>query len=98
MKTIELDLKRVAANLEEVVDGLRTDRAYALLKSGGTVVAELMPLNRDEVPRCRAHEIEWVGPRVVPSEISGHSVVAARPGVRKVTSEEIYEMLRGAYE
>jgi hypothetical protein len=37
---------------------------------------------------------EWVGPRVVRCPITGYSVVAARPGVRKITSEEIYEWLR----
>ncbi len=47
----------------------------------------------DEVDGAAA---EWVGPRVVKCPISGYSVVAARPGVPKVTSEEIYEWLRNS--
>ncbi len=38
---------------------------------------------------------EW-GPRVIISEISGLPIVARRPGQRIVTSEEIYEELRGS--
>ncbi len=58
MKNVELDLKLVAANLEEVVRRLRIDRAYGLLMSGGVVVAELIPLNCDEVTECHAEIYE----------------------------------------
>jgi hypothetical protein len=106
MNTIVITLDEAANNLAAAVRRLRECGGRAVLMDEGRQLAEITSVestssnasensttegaNSPEVPR------ERTGPRVVYSRLTGLPVVTARPGARKVTSEEIYEILRSS--
>jgi hypothetical protein len=97
MNTIVINVEDAGKDLEGVLYRLRSRGARALLMSHDVVVAELSPFPKPE--ENEESEAQPVTPegwqRVVRCPITGHSYVAARPGERMITSEEIYELLRG---
>jgi hypothetical protein len=97
MNTIVINVEDAGKDLEGVLYRLRSRGARALLMSHDVVVAELSPFPKPE--ENEESEAQPATPegwqRVVRSPITGRSVVAARPGERMITSEEIYELIRG---
>jgi hypothetical protein len=103
MNTIIVDIDEAAEDLHAVVYRLRAKGDRAMLIAGDKILAELVPFPNPE----SKHEAESKADsesspgsspqrsRYVRSPITGHWVVAARPGERKISSEEIYEMWRG---
>jgi hypothetical protein len=99
MNTILIDVEEAAKDLHAIASGLRSSRTRAFLMCGDRVLAELSPYPRPD-------EDDYVEPppapppegwqRVVESPVTGLPVVMAKPGERKITSEEIYEFLRGS--
>ena len=98
MNTIVINVEDAGKDLEGALYRLRSRGARALLMSHDVVVAELSPF-----PKPEENEESEAQPdvtpegwqRVVRSPLTGYPVVAARPGERKITSEEIYELIRG---
>ena len=106
MYTIDITLDEAARDLAGVIRRLRECGGRVVLTGADGPLAEITPVTRsntasvDELRSATEADLdqdmrEW-GPRVVISEISGLPVVARRPGQRMVTSEEIYEELRGS--
>jgi len=98
MNTILIDVEEAAKDLHAIASGLRSSRTRAFLMYGDRVLAELSPFPRPdeddvEPPPVPAPE-GWQ--RVVESPLTGLPVVMAKPGERKITSEEIYEIWRGS--
>jgi antitoxin (DNA-binding transcriptional repressor) of toxin-antitoxin stability system len=107
MNTIDITLDEAALDLAGVVRRLREDGGLVILTDGGLPLAEIIPLTRSNAARAEELQLqggaesgcqpdEEVGPRAVYSKRTGLPVVVARPGQRMVTSEEIYEELRGS--
>jgi antitoxin (DNA-binding transcriptional repressor) of toxin-antitoxin stability system len=107
MNTIGITLDEAALDLAGVVRRLREDGGLVILTDGGRPLAEIIPLTRSNISRVEDLQLqsatesddqpdEEVGPRAVYSKRTGLPVVVARPGQRMVTSEEIYEELRGS--
>ena len=107
MSTIDITLDKAALDLAGVVRRLREDGGLVILTDGGLPLAEIIPLTRSNVARTEELQLlsateshgqpdEEIGPRAVYSKRTGLPVVVARPGQRMVTSEEIYEELRGS--
>ena len=107
MNTIDITLDNAALDLAGVVRRLREDGGLVILTDGGLPLAEIIPLTRSTVARTEESQLltateseeqpdEDIGPRAVYSKRTGLPVVVARPGQRMVTSEEIYEELRGS--
>ena|SRR5882757_9717315 len=107
MNTIGITLDEAALDLAGVVRRLREDGGLVILTDGGLPLAEIIPLTRSNIGRAEKLQLrkvtesddqpdEDVGPRAVYSKRTGLPVVVARPGQRMVTSEEIYEELRGS--
>jgi antitoxin (DNA-binding transcriptional repressor) of toxin-antitoxin stability system len=107
MSTIDITLDEAALDLAGVVRRLREDGDLAILTDSGLPLAEIIPLTRSSVARTDELQLlnatesdelpdEQIGPRAVYSKRTGLPVVVARPGQRMVTSEEIYEELRGS--
>ena len=99
MNTIAINVEDAVKDLEGVLYRLRSSGARALLMRHDVVVAELSPFPKPEENEESEAQPEvtpdgWQ--RVVRSPITGRSVVAARPGERMITSEEIYELIRGS--
>jgi hypothetical protein len=98
MNTILVDVEEAAKDLHAFASGLRSSRARAFLMSGDRVLAELSPFPRpdedDVEPPPVAVPEGWQ--RVVESPVTGLPVVMAKPGERKITSEEIYELWRNS--
>jgi hypothetical protein len=108
MNTIVLDLNDVAQDLAAVIRRLREFGDRAVLVDAAGPLAEITPVVRSdgiEADQTRSAGTaasdgklpERTGPRVVYSKLTGLPVVTARPGERMVTSEEIYEELRGSF-
>ena len=97
MNTIVIKVEDAGKDLEGVLHRLRSRGARALLMSHDVVVAELSPFPKpEENEESDAQPVTPEGwQRVVRSPLTGYPVVAARPGERKITSEEIYELIRG---
>ena len=106
MKTIDITLDQAARDLAGVIRRLREiGGCVVLMDDGGpvaeiTLVAQSKAASADETQSIRAAKSdeesdEWTGPREVRSD-TGLWVVARKPGQRIVTSEEIYEELRGS--
>ena len=108
MNTIVIDIHEAARDLAGFIQHLREFGGRIVLTGEGGPLAEITPVAQPNSivtaamqQQPSAAELddedmrEW-GPRVVISEISGFPVVAGRPGQRMVTSEEIYEELRGS--
>jgi antitoxin (DNA-binding transcriptional repressor) of toxin-antitoxin stability system len=106
VSTIDITLDKAALDLVGVVRRLCEDGGLVILTDGGLPLAEIVPLmqsnfSRTEEMQSRATESdvqpgEEIGPRAVYSKRTGLPVVVAKPGQRMVTSEEIYEELRGS--
>ena len=107
MSTIDITLDKAALDLAGVVRRLREDGGLVILTDGGLPLAEIIPLTRSNVARTEELQLlsatesdeqpdGEIGPRAVYSKRTGLPVVVARPGQRMVTSEEIYEELRGS--
>jgi antitoxin (DNA-binding transcriptional repressor) of toxin-antitoxin stability system len=107
MSTIDISLDEAALDLPGIVRRLREDGGLVILTDGGLPLAEIIPLTRSNVLRTEQMQSlsatesdeqpdEDIGPRTVYSKRTGLPVVVARPGQRMVTSEEIYEELRGS--
>ena len=107
MNTINITLDEAALDLAGVVRRLREEGGLVILTDRGQPLAEIMPLTRsnlvrtEEMQQASATESDEqpdaeIGPRTVYSKRTGLPVVVARPGQRMVTSEEIYEELRGS--
>ena len=108
MNTIVVDIHEAARDLAGFIQHLREFGGRIVLTGEGGRLAEITPIAQPNPIATAAMQQqpsaaelddedmqEW-GPRVVISEISGFPVVAGRPGQRMVTSEEIYEELRGS--
>ena len=97
MNTIVINVEEVGKDLEGVLSRLRSKGARALLMCRDVVVAELSPYPKPE--ENEESEVQPVTPegwqRVVRCPLTGRSYVAARPGERMITSEEVYELIRG---
>lgn len=107
MNTIDIRLDEAALDLAGVVRRLREDGGRVILTDGGLPLAEIIPLTRSNIARVEDLQLqsatelddqpdEGAGPRTIYSRRTGLPVVVARPGQRRVTSEEIYEELRGS--
>ena len=98
MNTIVIKVEDAGKDLEAVLSRLRSKGARALLMCRDVVVAELCPY-----PKPEENEVSEAQPvvtpegwqRVVRCPLTGRSYVAARPGERMITSEEVYELIRG---
>ena len=87
METVTVSLEEAARDLAGIVRTLCADGNRVVLMDGGKRLAEILPLEEDPA------SARWVGARVVIDEASGHSYVQARPGVRKVTNEDVRRWL-----
>jgi hypothetical protein len=87
METVTVSLEEAARDLAGIVRTLCADRNRVVLVDGGQRVAEILPLEEDYAAA------RWVGARIVIDETTGHSYVQARPGVRKVTNEDVRRWL-----
>jgi hypothetical protein len=108
MNTIVIDIHDAARDLAGFIQHLREFGGRIVLTGEGGRLAEITPIAQPnsiattamQQPPSAAElddeEMQEWGPRVVLSEISGLPIVAGRPGQRMVTSEEIYEELRGS--
>jgi hypothetical protein len=106
MNTIVINIDAAALDLATVTRRLRESGDCALLMDANVVVAEIRPIPLATVAADLGPlaELPWedaapggTESRVVRSKLTGLSVVPRRPGERMVTSEEIYEMLRGSF-
>lgn len=107
MNTIVINIHEAAQDLAGIIQRLRECGGRVVLTGEGGPLAEITLVGQSNSIRTDARQQppsaaeldedirEW-GPRVVLSEISGLPIVAGRPGQRMVTSEEIYEELRGS--
>jgi hypothetical protein len=100
MNTIVITLERASEDLGILLRRLQRGGYSAVLVYGGEKLAEITPFPLDTaadpgiVPEGAETPGERTGPREVISELTGLPVVTARPGARKVTSEEIYAILK----
>jgi hypothetical protein len=108
MNTIVLSLDEAALDLPGVIHRLNKFGGRAMLVGATGPMAEITPIvqpdstETDRRPPAGSRvsdqkRPERTGPRVVYSKLTGLPVVTARPGERMVTSEEIYEELRGSF-
>jgi hypothetical protein len=109
MNTIVISIEEAAQDLAAVIRRLRECGNCAVLVDTAGPLAEITPVLQsdaagtddgtpssgtalsDEKPPERTE------PRVGYSKLTGLPVITARPGERMVTSEEIYEELRGSF-
>ena len=104
MMTIDIALDEAAQDLAGVIRRLREIGGRVVLKDDGGPVAEITLVVRSNPIGANAtqsvnsveSEMQPQESRYVRSEFTGLWVVAGRPGQRMVTSEEIYEELRGS--
>jgi hypothetical protein len=95
MKTIILSLEEAALDLASVVRSLLVSGDRAVLTDAGKHLVEIVPINSGNAPETPEIPSPRTGPRVVCDEITGYPVVTARPGARKITSEDVRRMLEG---
>ena len=99
MNTIVIKLEDASRDLGILVRRLQRSGEHAVLIYAGEKLAEIKPfpldtpVDLDVRPEENAPR-ERTGPRVVISKRTGLPVVTGRPGARKITSEEIYAMLK----
>jgi antitoxin (DNA-binding transcriptional repressor) of toxin-antitoxin stability system len=107
VSTIDITLDKAALDLVGVVRRLCEHGGLVILTDGGLPLAEIVPLMQSNLARSEEMQSpgatgsdgqpdEEIGPRAVYSKRTGLPVVVAKPGQRMVTSEEIYEELRGS--
>ena len=106
MNTVVINIDEAGRDLTGVILRLRERGGRVVLTDQGGPLAEITPVAQsdtaadDAMPANSATE-SAVEPqasdesRYVLSEVTGLWVVPAKPGQRMVTSEEIYEQLRG---
>ncbi len=99
MNTVVIKLEDASRDLGVLLRRLQRSGERAVLIYAGEKLAQIEPFPLDtpaglaERPEEDAPR-ERTGPRVVISKRTGLPVVTSRPGARKVTSEEIYAMLK----
>jgi hypothetical protein len=89
MNTIVLTIEEAAQDLATLIRRMHQRRESVVVKDGEGPLAYLTCA--EGTPE------EYSGPRVSYSKRTGLPVVNPRPGQRMVTSEEIYEELRGTF-
>lgn len=101
MDTIVISLEQASNDLGILLRRLQRSGSRAVLVYGREKLAEISPFPMDTAvdPGMVAEDAEGpprerTGPRTVISKVTGLPVVTARPGARKITSEEIYAMLK----
>ena len=87
MDTVILSLEEAANDLANIIRVHCADGNRVVLTAGGKRLAEILPFEEDRA------SVPWIGPREVIDEISGHPCVAARPGFRKITNEDVRRWL-----
>jgi hypothetical protein len=103
MNTIVLTMEEAVQDLATLIRRMREHRESVVVKDGEGPLAYLTLAFRPDpkdvgVQGCASGTPdEPFGPRVSYSKGTGLPVVNARPGQRMVTSEEIYEELRGTF-
>ena len=107
MNTMVISLEEAAKDLAAVIHRLEDCGGRVVLMGPGGPLAEISSVAQGgsrhlETPLAAANEAdgehrERTRPRVVYSKLTGLPVVTARPGQRKITSEEIYEELRNSF-
>ena len=103
MNTIVLTMDEAAQDLATLIRRMRERREYVVIKDGEGPLAYLTLAFRPDPKEVGAQECaegtpqESPVPRVSYSKRTGLPVVNGRPGQRMVTSEEIYEELRGTF-
>ena len=103
MNTIVLTMDEAAQDLATLIRRMRERREYVVVKDGEGPLAYLTLAFRPDPKEVGAQACvegtpqEHAGPRVSYSKRTGLPVVNGRPGQRMVTSEEIYEELRGTF-
>jgi hypothetical protein len=98
MTTI-LKIEEVPQDLATLIHRMRERREYVVIKDGEGPLAYLTLAFRPDPKEVGVEGTpeEPFGPRVSYSKGTGLPVVNPRPGQRMVTSEEIYEELRGTF-
>jgi hypothetical protein len=106
MNTIVIDIDHLVHGFTDTIHRLRGGWERAVLTSSGVVLAEISLFSEpvslsefkfsQETPSRTAPE-EPSSTRVAYSKLTGLPVVLSRPGQSKVTSEEIYELLRSSF-
>jgi hypothetical protein len=103
MNTIVLTMEEATQDLATLIRRMRERREYVIVKDGEGPLAYLTLAFRPDPKEVSAQDCasspaqEPSDPRVSYSKRTGLPVVNARPGQRMVTSEEIYEELRGTF-
>jgi hypothetical protein len=103
MNTIVLTIEEAAQDLATLIRRMHQRRESVVVKDGEGPLAYLTLAFRPDPAEMGAQTCaegtpeEYSGPRVSYSKRTGLPVVNPRPGQRMVTSEEIYEELRGTF-
>jgi hypothetical protein len=103
MNTIVIRIEEAAQDLATLIRRMLEHRESVVVKDGEGPLAYLTLAFRPDPKEVGAQACaegtpqEYSGPRVGYSKGTGLPVVNARPGQRMVTSEEIYEELRGTF-
>lgn len=96
-------MEEATQDLATLIRRMRERREYVVIKDGEGPLAYLTLAFRPDPKEVSAQDCasgpaqEPSDPRVSYSKRTGLPVVNARPGQRMVTSEEIYEELRGTF-
>jgi hypothetical protein len=96
MNTIVISVDEAARDFANVLRSLRERGDRVVLVDGGETIAEITATRTADNSTAVESE-ERKGPRVVYDEVTGFPLVTARPGRRKITSEEIYAELRNTF-
>ena len=103
MNTIILTMEEATQDLATLIRRMRERHEYVVVKDGEGPLAYLTLAFRPDPKEVGTRDCkggpsqEPSDPRVSYSKRTGLPVVNARPGQRMVTSEEIYEELRGTF-
>ena len=102
MNTIVLTIEEAAQDLATLIRRMHERRESVVVKDGEGPLAYLTLAFRPDPKEvggqtCAEGSPECSGPRVSYSKRTGLPVVNPRSGQRMVTSEEIYEELRGTF-
>lgn len=112
MPTVNVYLEDAEKDLKGVIQRLLDSGVRGVLLGPNGPVAEITPIDPSSVTGQRRRpppvyvseetvRPEYIrqpnGPRIVYSKLTGMPVVTARLGERMITSEEIYEELRGSF-
>jgi hypothetical protein len=103
MNTIVLTMEEATQDLATLIRGMHERRECVVVKDSEGPLAYLTLAFRPDPEEAgdrtcpQGTPQEYSGPRVSYSKRTGLPVVNPRPGQRMVTSEEIYEELRGTF-